>query len=141
MFEVNELWQSKVSEVLEGMFSLPQARRYRLVELSLNVQLFHVDVHSTVDDEIYWSRYILDNIADVLDVISECCASTIKISLQSSRQDMRDYIFDVVDEILESLEFPGAYFFRCRNGDVRVDSMHELSFDNARVKLIWKSLL
>jgi hypothetical protein len=139
MFEVDDTWQTRGGEVFQAVFSQPWRRRYRLVELSLNAQLFHVDIHASIGDEIFCARFIFNSGADVLDIILPLCASTVRVSLQSCRRDLEDYSICTVEEIFESIEHAGAYFYRCNNGVVRSDSFHDISFDGGAVKSIWKS--
>ena len=139
MFEVNEAWQSRGSEVLQVVFSQPWRRRYRLVELSLNTQLFHVDIHTSIGDEMSCARFIFHSGAEALVTILPLAASTVRISLQSCRRDLEDYSISPIEEIFESVEYAGVYFYRCKNGIVRADSFHDISFDCGKVRSIWKS--
>lgn len=139
MFQVDQKWKSKNSDTLSAIFSQVELRYYRLVELPLNLQLFHVDAVVVVDGESYYTRFICDNFTDVIEQLLEADFSNIKISLQSRRVDDRDYVMRTVEEVFESVSNPGLYSYRCGDGTLQGDSMYESLLDITDAHLIWSS--
>lgn len=139
MFQVDQQWKCKNSDVLQAIFSRPGMQCYRSVELSLNVQLFHVDALVIVDDECYYARFILDNFEDVVDLLSRGDFSKVKISLQSKREDCEDYLMRTVAEVFESVSNPGVYFYKCQDGTLQKDSIYGDLLDIGEATLIWAS--
>jgi len=132
MFEVSHLWKSKSSELLRALFERPERQGYRFVELSLNVQLFHVDASVTVAGENYATRFIFDNFGDISELIVGQDFENVKISMQTKREDAIDYSFDVIEEVFESDSSPGTYLYRCKNNVVKMDMIYDtlLPFDD-----------
>lgn len=139
MFHVDQQWKCKNSNVLQAIFSRPGMQCYRAVELSLNVQLFHVDALVIIDDECRYARFILDNFGNVVDLLSEGDFSKVKISLQSKREDCEDYLMRTVVEVFESVSSPGVFFFKCQDGTVQKDSVYGDLLEFGEVNLIWAS--
>lgn len=139
MFEVNDTWQDKRANVLLAVFSETQSRRYHLVELTSNVQMFHVDIDIEIEGEPFCSRLILSSIREVLGIVDNSPPSTVKISLQSSRRNFQDYLIDVVEEVYESTTNLGAYFYKCKGGAIKSDSLHDLPFDATSYDVVWRA--
>ena len=92
-----------------------------------------------VDDESYYTRFILDNFNDVADLLNEGNFSNVKISLQSKREDCHDYSMHTVKEVFESVGNPGIYFYKCGDGTFRKDSIYEILLNIEEANLIWSS--
>lgn len=137
MLQADNSWRCSRSDLLQAIFPQQQLQRYRLVEISINSQLFHVDVQNNIDGDLYWSRYIFGGFRDVLDFIAVDGISYCKISVQSRRRDSNDYSIFPIHQVFEILDQPGSYFFRCADGSFVRDSVHEFSIEKSKLILVW----
>lgn len=137
MFEADNSWRCSRSDILNAIFPRPEIQRYRLIEISLNVQIFHVDVQTENNGELYWSRYLFDTFRDVVSFVVIDEITSCKVSLQSSRGDSHEYSIKLVQQVFEIIDKPGAYFFKCADGNMIRDSMHEFSLEEVELILVW----
>jgi hypothetical protein len=137
MFEANNSWRCRQFDMLQAVFPHTEVQRYRLFEISLNVQIFHLDIRVENNDESYWSRYLFDNFRDVLDFVTLEGVAEHKISIQSARCDSNNYSIRTVDQVFEIINHPGAYFYKCDDGMFVPDSMHEFPLSTRDLLLVW----
>jgi len=137
MFEADNSWRCSRLDVLQAIFPEHEIQRYRLIEISINVQIFHVDILLENGDESYWSRYLFDAFCDVLRFITDDGVVKCKISLQSSRSDSGDYSIKKIVRAFELVNNPGAYFFETSESTFIRDSIHEFSLEKSESVLVW----
>jgi hypothetical protein len=137
MFEANNSWRCRQFDMLQTVFPHTEVQRYRLFEISLNVQIFHLDIRVENNEESYWSRYLFDNFRDVLDFVTLEGVAEHKISIQSARCDSNNYSIRTVDQVFEIINHPGAYFYKCDDGMFVPDSMHEFPLSTRDLLLVW----
>ena len=88
VFEAREEWEDPL---LDALLPIKGLRRYGLVEVSINVDLYHLDVLSVSDDGTsYVNRYIFCNIDDVVNVIEKNQDSSHTVFLQMRRNYSRN---------------------------------------------------
>lgn len=125
IFETRDEWEvlDPIYKVLTGDSGI---RRYPLVKISLNLNLFHLEIckHFENEDVEIWERYIFAFIHDVIDVLSAKEFDKIKISLQPARKlDRRgDYHITTITEIIEQEQNGKSYFYKCKDGATYDDS-------------------
>lgn len=128
-FQTHETWERKF-EVFDAIFGDKGLRRYPLVQLTINCNLFHIDALTrpkTEDDVQMLVRFIATDLSEVLQFMSSCndAYEEIHISLQSTRHDNDDdeYGISIITEIIEALDSADqiAHIFCCKNGKRYVD--------------------
>jgi hypothetical protein len=139
MFEADNSWRCIRSDMFQAIFPEQEIQRYRLVEISLNVQIFHVDILVENAGEMYWSRYLFDAFRDILHFITADGIVKCRISIQSCRSDSGDYSIKKIDRAFEVNDSPGAYFFETSEKIFLQDSLHEFSFEESKLMLVWSS--
>jgi len=137
MFEADNSWRCSRLDVVQSIFPEHEIQRYRLIEISLNVQIFHVDILLEYGGESYWSRYLFDAFDDVLRFINVDEVVKCNISLQSSRSDSGDYSIKKIVRAFELVSSPGAYFFETSESKLIRDSIHEFSLEKSESVLVW----
>ena len=105
--------------------------RYPLIKVSLNLNLFHMDVRKCVQEEEVeiWERYILVFIQDIIDFIATNDYEKIKISIQTASSFSRDdeYCTSTITEIIEHDEDgQKTYTYKCQNGETYFDSFNTI---------------
>lgn len=139
MFEADDSWRCSRSDILEGLFPQSGIQRYRLVEISLNVQIFHLDILIESCDGLYWSRYLVDTFRDVLEFVNVAGISEYRVSVQSARSDASSYCIQEIQQVFEIKDHPGAYFYGFDDGTFLPDSLHEFPFVTRNLRLVWSS--
>lgn len=126
-FQTHEAWEVESPSL--GIFDPPGIRYYPLIELSLNFNLFHVDVlpHSDNEEDIAPTRrFIAADIKQALILIDDKRVKEFNISLQSRRCDNSDgeYCISTLSEVLEAEDSAGqlAHIFVCKDGKRIIDS-------------------
>lgn len=142
-FQTHETWERKF-EVLDAIFGDKGLRRYPLVQLTLNCNLFHIDALTkpiNEGDAQMGTRFIAADLSEVLQFISSCSDiyEEIHISLQSTRHDNNnddEYGISTIAEIIEAVDSAGqtAHIFCCKNGKRYVDCALAESEDKLRNK-------
>ncbi len=120
-FKINRNWEIDFGGV-DAIFGEPTAKRYPCVALSLNIYLFHVDVHyfNTEEQYCFVDRWIFSSIDYVLSNLDNPEISNIVISLQSRRKQNRGSEYEIctlvkIDKIT-SKEGAISYRYECNNG-------------------------
>jgi hypothetical protein len=139
MFEADNSWRCIRSDVFQAIFPEQGIQRYRLIEISLNVQIFHVDILVEHGGELYWSRYLFDAFHDVLRFVTDDGVVECRISIQSCRSDSGNYSIKKIDRVFELIDYPGAYFFETSERIFLRDSLHEFSSEKSKLVLVWSS--
>lgn len=141
-FQTHETWERKF-EVFDAIFGDKGLRRYPIVQLTLNCNLFHIDALTkpiNEGDAQMGTRFIAADLSEVLQFISSCSDvyEEIHISLQSTRDDNDDdeYGISTIMEIIEAMDSANqiAYIFCCKNGKRYVECALAESEDKLRNK-------
>lgn len=128
IFQTRDEWEvsDPIYSQLTGCIGI---HRYPIVKVSLNVNLFHLEVrkHFEEEDIQIWERYIFAFIQDIVHLLSVKEFEKIKISLQSAcnLDSGNNYEIYTITEIVET-ETNGqkAYFYKCNNGKTYFDSFN-----------------
>jgi hypothetical protein len=87
-------------QLLGSLFEQPSLKRYRCIEIPINLQLFHLDIESGSGENRGWHRYISDDFEDVLGLLSQHRVCQVNISLQTRRSEGTDYAMVAIKEVL-----------------------------------------
>lgn len=143
MFQTDESWEYPCrGQLLGGLFNQPGLRQYPCVEIPLNVQIFHVDIifRDTYQDGQSWSRFIFDQMVDVVQIVERDDVIQARVSLQTSRCDDAEYSIRSIIEIVERKNVDGCktYVFKCANNENYLDSfIEESESDLLEKRTIW----
>lgn len=125
MLQTNKSWEYKSRGQALGVF-FPGIRHYPFVEIPLNRYIFHVDVvlGEKYQNNLPWSRFIFDDVIDVLQFIKRNDVIEIRLSLQSRRCGDAEYAISLIVEIVEAKDRSGhkTYLYRCSNNICHIDS-------------------
>jgi hypothetical protein len=126
VFETRDEWEvsDPIYKLLTGDSGV---HRYPIVKISLNLNLFHLEIckHFKDEDVKIWERYIFVFINDVIDLLSAKEFDKIKISLQPAcKLDGSDdsHITTITEIIEKEHNDQKAYIYKCRNGKTYFDS-------------------
>lgn len=143
MLQTHKSWELESrGQLLGALFNQPGLRHYPCVEIPLNLHLFHIDVvfgEKPLDDQP-WSRFIFDQLFDVLKFIERDDVVDLRMSLQSKRCGNEEYTMSQIIEILEGKNRDGhkTYLYKCSNHINHVDS-HIVKSENelSEIRTIW----
>lgn len=128
IFQTRDEWEvsDPIYKQLTGDIGI---HRYPIVRVSLNINLFHVEVCKHLKDENMqiWERYIFAFVQDIIDVITEKDFEKIKISLQSAchLDSGNSYDINTITEIIEiNNNGQKSYIYNCKNGKSYCDSLN-----------------
>lgn len=126
-FKTHEDWEIKDPSL--KIFEAPGTRYYPFIELSLNFNLFHVDILPHYDDEDGFApmlRFIATDIRQALILVDDKHVNKFSISLQSRRCDNAngEYCISTLSEVLEAEDSAGqlAHIYVCKDGKRVIDS-------------------
>lgn len=145
MLQIDESWECTYSRNTLGYFmNQPGLRQFACVEIPLNVAIFHVDVVLRDKHEVgqSWSRFIVDDIENVLQLIQRDDAINVRISVQTNRSNDADYKINSIVEIVEGTSGDGRkhYICKCSNDQNCVDAtIGEVEIDLSEQRTIWSS--
>lgn len=143
MLQTNESWEcSHRGQLLGAIFGDPGLRYYPFVEIPVNLVLFHVDIvlRDNHRENESWSRFIFDELADVLRFIKRDDVVQMRLSLQSRMCENDDYTISSIAEIAEGKNRAGhkRYVCICPSGKNYVDSfMGETESDLSDMRTTW----
>jgi hypothetical protein len=143
MLHTDEFWEVvEGTAVLREIMGLPGLRQFTCVEIPVNTQLFHLDINSRFRNQEKWTRFIFDDIREILPLLKGNKNESVRLSLQTRRQDDAGYSIVRIDKILSGTIVRGwdNYAFLCSNKIKYYESIADLSlgeFSNARV--VWPS--
>jgi len=143
MLHTDEFWEVvEGTAVLRETMDQPGLRQFTCFEIPLNTQLFHLDIKSRFRNQEKWSRFIFDDIREILPLLKGNKNQSVRLSLQTRRQDNAGYNILRIDKILSGTIVAGweNYAFLCSNKVKYYESVADLSigeFSNARV--VWLS--
>lgn len=121
MLHTDEKWEDIHGvAILRLLLKQPRLKRFRCMEVPLNVFLFHVDLLLVGGgaNEKAWHRFIVDEVSDVLSLVADNETEKVRISMQSRRDDELTYEIHSVIQIIEVNLFLDqvAYHCVCKNG-------------------------
>ncbi|WP_211442451.1 hypothetical protein [Collimonas humicola] len=143
MLQIDESWECTYSGKTLGSFmNQPGLRQFECVEISLNVAIFHVDIVLSGKHEIghSWSRFIVADIANVLQLAQRDDMIRIRINVQSRRSANAEYKISSVVEIVEGIGRDGRkhYMCKCSNAQNYADAtIGEVDLSEQRT--VWSS--
>lgn len=118
MLHTYEDWEGiRSSKRIEAIFEQPGLRRYRFVQVPINLQLFHVDIATGEPGDENWSRYVSDNFDDVIEFLAAAPATKVCISLQTRREDGKSYEIVAIKEIFLRSNESGRYSYLFAGAD------------------------
>ena len=145
MLQIDESWeQSYGGKTLGSFMNQPGMRQYSCAEIPLNVPLFHVDIVLRGKHEIghSWSRFIVVDIANVLQLAQRDDMIKIRINIQTSRSANGEYKICSVTDIVEGISSEGRkqYVCRCSNDAHYVDAtIGEVEIELSEQRTVWSS--
>ncbi|HWW05647.1 hypothetical protein [Collimonas sp.] len=145
MLQTDEIWEYSYDGKMLGSFlRQPGQRQYACVEISLNVALFHVDIVFRDKHQIgqSWSRFIVDDIENVLQLIRRDDVIKVHISLQTSRSANAEYKISSVVEIIQGISNEGRkhYMCKCSNDAHYVDAtIGDVKIELSEQRTVWSS--
>lgn len=143
MLHTDEIW-----EVVEGTAVLrettqqPGLRQFTCFEIPVNTQLFHLDIHSRFRNQEKWSRFIFDDIREILPLLKGNKNESVRLSLQTRRQDSAGYSILRIEKILSGTIVAGRenYAFLCSNKVKYYESIADLSIGEfSKTRVVWPS--
>jgi len=145
MLQIDEAWECTYSRNPLGSFmNQPGLRQFACVEIPLNVAIFHVDIVLRDKHEVgqSWSRFIVDDIENVLQLIQRDDTINVRISVQTNRSNNAEYKINSIVEIVECISSDGRkhYICRCSNDPQYVDAtIGEVEINLSEQRTIWSS--
>ncbi len=123
-FEIQKEWE--IESPFDQLFEGPEKRRFPLVELSHNFNVFIVDAEIKEDENCtFVNRFMFGSIHDTLMFINQEIFKSICISLLSRRCDNNgEYSVSDIIEIIEAKDEAGqiSHIYCCKNGKRYIDS-------------------
>ncbi len=123
-FEIQKEWESE--SPIDKLFGGPEKRRFPLVELSLNFNIFLVDAEVENEDGcIFVNRFMFGSVHDTLQFIDQAVFKGSCISLLSRRCDNNgEYSVSDLMEIIEAKDEAGqmSHIYCCKDGKRYIDS-------------------
>lgn len=123
-FEIQKEWEIK--NPLVAPFDGPQIRQFPLVKVSLNYNLFLIDVEVEIEQGYTLTdRFIACSVVETLMFISQKVFKNSCISLLSRRCDNNGYhSASDLTKIIEAKDVTGqlSYIYYCKNGKKYLDS-------------------
>ena len=141
MLHTNDNWESvDGAGLLREITNQPGLRQYVCVEIPINLQIFHLDIRSNSLNETKWSRYIFDDIRNILPTLYTMKNGLARVSLQTRRLDHEDYNIIAIEKIVAGITSSGAenYGFICADGERYYESIADVTsgkFEKERI--IW----
>jgi hypothetical protein len=145
MLQIDESWECTYSGNTLGSFMCqPGLRQFACVEIPLNVAIFHVDIVLRDKHEVgqSWSRFIVDDIENVLQLIQRDDTINVRISVQTNRSNNAEYKINSIVEIIEGISRDGRkhYMCRCENAENYADAtIGEGKIDLSEQRTVWSS--
>ena len=115
-FIVEKHWETHDTNVLLYGDSV---RQIPLVQLPLNLDIFHIDILLTEDyDDFGWNRYITSDIVHLLAILEDFPIKESRISVQQTRNETGEYAIFDVKNILKCFSENGGfdYLIKCKSG-------------------------
>ena len=124
IFETRSEWERTGCYPL---LSDQNVRRYDLVHVSLNVELYHLDVMRKISKEncMLCDRYIAHNIHNVVDILLDNQSNLISLWVQTPhRKGQSSYDINKIDEIAKAKCKSGhdVYLLKYNNGNIYVNN-------------------
>jgi len=142
MFQTDDSWESHSNlQVLRSILGKPGLRQYPLINVPLNVPLFHVDIlfkGEGVELDI-WERFICYDLATTAELIEQDEVADAMVSMQTKfvRQDGYEIHRVVEIRCVSARDNRRAYSCICENGLYLEDhSIHEADKNSANVRII-----
>lgn len=143
MLQTDKSWEcSHRGQLLGTIFDQPGLRCYPCVEIPVNLVLFHVDIvlRDNHRENESWSRFIFDELADVLRFIERENVAQVRLNLQTRMCENDEYTISSIAEIVEGKNRAGhkLYICICPSGKNYIDSfMEERESDLSDKRTIW----
>ena len=126
MFHVNASWENHSDrDAIRALMKQPGLLRFPIVELPLNIQLFHVALPFQRHEQPgYWRRYICWNLSNAVQLLKGDESGNAKLTCQSPRKDS-GYDLREVSEVGLVIDAEGleVYFCRFFDGSAVVDNL------------------
>ena len=139
MLHTDELWEEVTgTALLRDKLDQPGLRQYYCIEIPINIQLFHLDIRSSLGLEAQWSRFIFDDMRQVSPLLLGNRPANVRLSVQTRRVDDEGYRMFEVQKVLSGTIISGRenYAFICADNIKYYESTADLSMGEFRNEVV-----